>query len=80
MRVLSILYMGEDPIEVSSISFIFFLSNLVAQNFYFYIVNPKLQQQWENERPEKKKKNWIVLYFTIFLQNIDVVNFLLVFI
>ena len=33
-----------------------FLSSLVAQNFYFYIVNTKLQQQWENEKTEKKKK------------------------
>ena len=71
--------MGEWPTEVSSLSFTFLFS-LVTQNFYFYIVNTKLQQQWENEKTEKKKKKWIVFYFTIFLQNVDVTNFLLIFI
>ena len=31
-----------------------FLSSLVTQNFYFYIVNTKLQQQWENERKKRQ--------------------------
>ena len=64
-------YMGEGPINTVhgwgsyrsfKHVFHFFLSNFVAQNFYFYIVNPKLQQQWENERPKKKKKKFELYY------------------
>ena len=31
-------------------------SSLVTQKFYFYIVDKKLQQQWEKERTKEKKK------------------------
>ena len=58
-----------------------FLFSLITQNFYFYIVNTKLQQQWENERNERKKRRfWTIFYFIIFLQNVDVANLLLIFI
>ena len=84
-------YMDEGPINTvhgwgSNRSFKhvfhFFLSNFVTQNFYFYIVNLKLQQQWENERPEKKKKilNCIIFYniFTKYWYSQSLISFHLI--